>query len=148
MFPFDSFSLISFDCTIMREWHVTRSRSPEQKSLKNFNLRISGPTIDRYIVVMKSVKGVTMDQNMFLSQKYYNNTNQLLVQNVLFVRIHYAMKIDKYKQKLNRNNKETKSSKNSNKTTQFIVDVLFFKYVVKLNLKVYNLLGWCELKKI
>lgn len=132
----------------MREWHVTRSRSPEQKSLKNFNLRISGPTIDRYIVVMKSVKGVTMDQNMFLSQKYYNNTNQLLVQNVLFVRIHYAMKIDKYKQKLNRNNKETKSSKNSNKTTQFIVDVLFFKYVVKLNLKVYNLLGWCELKKI
>lgn len=86
---------------------------------------------------------------MFLSQKYYNNTNQLLVQNVLFVRIHYAMKIDKYKQKLKRNNKETKSSKNSNKTTaQFIVDVLFFKYVVKLNLKVYNLLGWCELKKI
>lgn len=51
--------------------------------------------------------------------------------------------------KLKRNNKEMKSSKKSNKTTtQFIVDVLFFKYVVKQNLKVYNLLGWCELKKI
>lgn len=42
-----------------------------------------------------------------------------------------------------------KSFKNSNKIIiQFIVDVLFFKYVVKLNLKVYNFLGWCELKKI
>lgn len=48
---------------------------------------------------------------MFLSQIYYNNTDQSLVQNVLFVRIHYAMKIDKYKQKLKRNNKETKTLK-------------------------------------
>lgn len=70
MFPFDSFSLISFDCTIMREWHVTRPRASEQKSLKSFNLRISEPTIDRYIVVMKSVKGVTLDQKVFLSQIY------------------------------------------------------------------------------
>lgn len=44
--------------------------------------------------------------------------------------------------KLKRNNKEMKSSKKSNKTRiQFTVDVLFFKYVVKQNLKVYNLLG-------
>lgn len=51
--------------------------------------------------------------------------------------------------KLKRNNKEMKSSKKSNKTRiQFTVDVLFFKYVVKQTLKVYNLLGWCELKKI
>lgn len=71
MFPFDSFSLISFDCTIMREWHVTRPRASEQKSLKSFNLRISEPTIDRYIVVMKSVKGVTLDQKIWHHQCSY-----------------------------------------------------------------------------
>lgn len=71
MFPFDSFSLISFDCTIMREWHVTRPRSPEQESLKNFDLRISEPTIDRYIVVMKSVKGVMLDQKIWHHQCSY-----------------------------------------------------------------------------
>lgn len=65
------FRLILSHCTIMREWHVTRPRSPEQKSLKNFNLRISGPTIYRYTVVMKSVKGEMMDQKIWHHQCSY-----------------------------------------------------------------------------